>query len=1005
MKVDFLEHGPLETVVQLSYGFKAKPQVPRSKEYADRNPGYPGGDGHYNCTIKVLADQPSILFQEDSDVEVSWRLNLLPELRFDTARHPERQPDGRVKEVDRAVPFDGDYISSYITQDKGIIHLMPWGWYGGEYYWMLFNSHRDSMSPVVGVFADKSDETSYADASGPGLVSSDNWHGTGRMGGGFNVQIGRRTPDARTFPYVRLRWGLFVGVKGNDLPPLDKSQPIVRQMDFHGGLTPQVRYVRRGIPELPQLDWEERSDWINVKTKVRPLAIGDGVVDDTAALQAALDALKDGYDNPNTIYLPPGTYRITRTLRWKRLYGKRIIGHGRKTRILWDGNGRSPPVMFHSDGVTSGVLFEGIAWDGAAKAEVGVNHCSSNQYESRITHRHEAFYNMGTGIVTSYSDYFPCKQATAEVLFDNCLFVDCGQGVAFGSYNALDNTVSDCGFYSCRRGVANNVGNVYVRCCHFQGSLDADILTHVGDNSALRCTSVGSKRFLHGGGNLFVMEDCHVDGWTSSRGAVQRQVTAPLTMFDCSFTNPPDRKPPVQGCADAAVLVSNCRSRGTDRLLDTEKAITIPAGRRRTAVSSAQQEFSRSEAQIPRKVFDARRDFGAKGDGKNDDTRAVWATIKAAREYGHRAIAYLPHGQYRVTQTIGISGADYVIGGAGSGWQCGTRVLWGGKQPAVGKDIAVFHVGFATNVTIADLNVTTPSDYYEDNGVISVLHTGANVPTFVTYDDVGGFFQFRQLSPLDRVNIKTINGVLDFDNCQRAIILAEQIYPNRHPQSHRFDTSLRVRGRDQALAKDGLLGIMTFFNSGNPYDITVEDSQSLVVSDYYTEQTQRVLLLKGNPGDSAGRFTFLAHKFHGEHFADMIHVRDYKGVIYLGASFLPQPPLLGEEKGKNLASSMTGIKLADQPLVLSHQGDNQVDIMLVGCNYPTGAPVLKKESGATFILANDFLNGRAWHDWLSDEEKLKIAGALDELRRLGEADLEFKRLLTPVEKTINNKHE
>jgi hypothetical protein len=50
-----------------------------------------------------------------------------------------------------------------------------------------------------------------------------------------------------------------------------------------------------------------------------------------------LDGLKaEGYDTPNTIYLPPGTYRITRTLRWEKLYGKRFIGHGRETRIFWD---------------------------------------------------------------------------------------------------------------------------------------------------------------------------------------------------------------------------------------------------------------------------------------------------------------------------------------------------------------------------------------------------------------------------------------------------------------------------------------------------------------------------------------------------------------------------------------------------------------------------------------------------------------------------------------------
>ena len=63
-----------------------------------------------------------------------------------------------------------------------------------------------------------------------------------------------------------------------------------------------------------------------------------------------------------------------------------------------------------------------------------------------------------------------------------------------------------------------------------------------------------------------------------------------------------------------------------------------------------------------------------------------------------------------------------------------------------------------------------------------------------------------------------LGGMFDFDNCQRATILAEQLYPSRHPQSKRFNTTLRVRGKDQTLPKDGFLGIMTLFNAGNPYE-------------------------------------------------------------------------------------------------------------------------------------------------------------------------------------------
>src|SRR5215472_10886888 len=50
------------------------------------------------------------------------------------------------------------------------------------------------------------------------------------------------------------------------------------------------------------------ASWANVKTAYG--AAGDGVSDDTAAIQKALNAL--GANNP-TLYFPAGTYRITQT--------------------------------------------------------------------------------------------------------------------------------------------------------------------------------------------------------------------------------------------------------------------------------------------------------------------------------------------------------------------------------------------------------------------------------------------------------------------------------------------------------------------------------------------------------------------------------------------------------------------------------------------------------------------------------------------------------------------
>ena len=84
--------------------------------------------------------------------------------------------------------------------------------------------------------------------------------------------------------------------------------------------------------DIPVLQWQQRSDWVNVKTGG---AQGDGVADDTVAIQRALNAIKDGA----TIYFPPGNYRITKTLTIQGpLISVSIIGSGRHQNHLgWRG--------------------------------------------------------------------------------------------------------------------------------------------------------------------------------------------------------------------------------------------------------------------------------------------------------------------------------------------------------------------------------------------------------------------------------------------------------------------------------------------------------------------------------------------------------------------------------------------------------------------------------------------------------------------------------------------
>ena len=80
--------------------------------------------------------------------------------------------------------------------------------------------------------------------------------------------------------------------------------------------------------------------WRNVKADYG--AKGDGIIDDTAAVQFALDALIKHKDFC-VLYFPEGIYRITRTIQTVRkahtdCQGVAIVGeHPQTTRLKWDG--------------------------------------------------------------------------------------------------------------------------------------------------------------------------------------------------------------------------------------------------------------------------------------------------------------------------------------------------------------------------------------------------------------------------------------------------------------------------------------------------------------------------------------------------------------------------------------------------------------------------------------------------------------------------------------------
>lgn len=712
--------------------------------------------------------------------------------------------------------------------------------------------------------------------------------------------------------------------------------------------------------QLPRLDWTERSDWLNVQTDVTPAAVGDGLADDTAALQAALDTVVDG----TTVYLPPGTYRITETLT---LLGPRhgflLIGHGRDTTLLWDG--AEGGKLFLDDGVAYS-RYVGLIFEGQSKAAVGFYHYSDLRFETEVRHQHLAFHNFtDAGILAENNDRF----ATAETLFENCLFENCRRGVSFTQFNDYDYTFDGCEFLDSETAIECSHGNFYVRNCHFERSRVVDISSAPEHGSSLRrCTSVGSNAFLHFGNAVapMTLQDCQIEGWTSPEGAV-RLAGAPVLLFDCVFTKGPEGSVPIQAGNGQRIFLSENSAPGAPSPIEAPSdavVYTIPAGQRTGLLTSARQSFFTETAPVPTKVFDAKVDFGAKGDGATDDTAAVQATVDAAREAGEGALAYLPTGSYLVTNTIKLSGSNYSLGG--SGWN--SRLVWRGAEGGT-----LIKVSEPQNVTLEHLAVGN-HDSGQMTNAVDIHQSGTVSGSRMTYDGVFAFgmyqlqpdrkgFVFEGLGPEDIVLMPHVQGNLRFRDCGEATVLAKVSY----------EGSITVEGKQQQ--RGGLLGFQTRLATLVTHAVYLRDNQSLVASDFYIEQAQNGFVLEGEPGLPPGRLTLQGPKLHfnpSDPPGVALTINGYEGQVVFG----PQQFYIEPRKA-----------------ALRWQGTSPLDVIIFASTFYGTEPDFDQGEGLRLALIGNRAidikldQSDASADMAPDGTLGRLADALDDLRRLGEVDL------------------
>ena len=720
-----------------------------------------------------------------------------------------------------------------------------------------------------------------------------------------------------------------------------------------------------GARRIPSLAWTCRSDWVDVK---KLGAVGDGVADDTGAIQKAFDGVRNG----SVFYLPAGTYRVTKTLRIKGpLIGVAVIGHGRDTTLRWDGE---PGAALMSDDGLACSRFVGIQFDGANKAAIGFHHDSHNRFETEVSHQHLAFRNFtNAAILVEPKD----KYALAETEFRNCLFEDCRRGVVFVSFNDYNYTFDGCEFRRCGTAVLCSHGNFYVRNTHFEASREADIVAGPEHASSVRrCTSVGSRAFVRYGNPVapLTIQDCHVSGWTDPAGAI-RLAGAPVLMFDCSFSAGPAGRAPVRIARDGQrLIVSENRAAGAAGVIQPGhkgRVYVVPPGGRKASIASARMRFLRDTVRVPTRVFDAKRDFGGAGDSRADDTAAVQKAIDAARKHGRGAIAYLPTGTYKITKTLRITGGYYYVGGSGFM----TRLLWRGD-----KGGTMISVHDPQDVTLENL-MAGGHDTGPMNSGIDILQTGSEGASRMTYDGVFvyGMYQrkplrqglhFRGLGSKAVVVAPHVQGNLRFIDSARATFLMNCSY----------EGSVVVEGRDRR--RDGLLGFLTRLSTLTTHGLYLRDNHSIVMSDFYVEQADDGYVFEGSPGDPPGRAVIQGAKVDftkADKARDgtVLDIRNYAGEVFFGPNqfyaSLPRVPVV-------------------------HKGKRKVDLFLWGnCFYSTHLEAPKSDSLSLHLLGNEGVAVKDKDKVLTHENRAqdnmpaaelkRLTPALDDLRRLGELDL------------------
>ena len=469
------------------------------------------------------------------------------------------------------------------------------------------------------------------------------------------------------------------------------------------------------------------ASWADVKKRFN--AKGDGKTDDSRALQQAIDGLSNlqrgSQTRPDTytvIYLPPGTYNISKTLVLRGKIGVSIIGEDpANTIIRWTGPDADTMLWANGSayfkiarltwdaGNRKNLECIGIHWKEKWRDEFSQSYASLNIELSDMLFTGNPMFGISGGTLGGPNEGTGANDS--EISIKRCSFYNCVQaGIRIAGYNALDYWIWDAKFINCYIGVWNSFGNYHIYRSLFRGSKFSDIHNKSGYYTSVRyCYSEGARTFSDDEGS-----GCNPFKRILQGNTIVKTAEIPLEYYHLGCLTLIDNQIGVSSSKQYPMLV-NQKTWCTDRIrmltvgnrYGNSAAIRLASPKQRllqaadqtgevgsTGAAAFDQRMPRTPARTPATIFEVPRDA---------TTEAIQKIINdAAAVRNTNAVVHFGTGIYKITKPLVVpAGAGICL--AGDGLLYASEIIPSDPQLFSGKFL--LEINGPSTVSLRDLQL------------------------------------------------------------------------------------------------------------------------------------------------------------------------------------------------------------------------------------------------------------------------------------------------------------